>query len=132
MILPNNDHLEGDTKESQETQRIWLTSEFSKTEQDTVKVKQAMANTYCPQRLKINNVGKEHVTVKQILDQWPYPQRSEYLQSYFTSLMGFNLVDKLDQEFVSEAKDIIIYTLSKGSALRKSERARECCFKVAP
>ena len=93
MILPNNDHLEGDTKESQETQRIWLTAEFSKTEQDTVKVKQAMANTYCPQRLKINNVGKEHVTVKQILDQRPYPQRSEYLQSYFTSLMGFNLVD---------------------------------------
>ena len=41
-------------------------------------------------------------------------------------------MDKFDQEFVSKAKEIIIYRLSKSSALGESERARECCFKIAP
>ena len=107
---------DGETKESQEEHRLWMVKEYAKSQQDHQKVTDVMTVTFSSQRFAINESSKVHSSTEELLQQWPYLRKPEFLLKHFMHLMDFDLMAKLDDQIAKKSQDILNFALASSSA----------------
>ena len=95
---------EGETEGSQETNRLWLLEEYSRDHQDDIKVKKLWKVTYASQRFAINNKGS---VINQVIKDWPHFKQPNLMLAHFEVLMGFELLERLDEQYTQKCSDLL-------------------------
>ena len=111
-----SDLPDGETWETQDEKRVWLTSEFKKAEIEIVRVKEYMKVTYISQRVYIN---KQKPTMNLVMEQWPFLLQEDHLLCHFETLMGFNLVHRMESFFDQRGMAVFSLAQAKGCAAVK-------------
>lgn len=106
-----------ETEVTQEEKRVWLLTEYLKSEHDNEKVGRFMTVTYVTQRLFINQMKPPIDLVK---EKWPFLLTLDGLMGHFENLMSFNLIEKTDQFLASQAPVIFDLAKSKDDKIVKS------------
>ena len=120
---------QGETTDTQEEHRIWLSDEYTKDFQEVKKVKDLMGITYASQRLLINKSAENDTKLSDVLQQWPYLRKPLFLLDHFEELMGFNLVKTFDEQYKKKSQEILDFAISqgKGKAHQKGQELLSIC-----